>query len=64
MPKSTRVQAQHVRRGDKLLTNRPSVRVPQIAKFFKSDNTHVWINNLKFDPTELVRIERNNAEKS
>jgi hypothetical protein len=52
-----RVHAQNIRRGDVLL-EQLSVRVPQTAKHFKSDSKHVWVNLMKFDPTELVKIER------
>ena len=35
-----------------------SVRVPQTANLLKTDATHIWINGLKFDPNETVKVER------
>jgi hypothetical protein len=57
MIKAIRVHAHNVRKGD-YLVSQISIRKPQTAILFSSDATHVYINKLKFDPNELVRIER------
>ena len=57
MIKTVRVRAENIKAGDVMIAQL-SVHTRQEARIFKQDGSHIYINGMKFDPKETIRVER------